>query len=248
MTQDGFDGEGEDGVDGIWTYPAEQELARYGEFRITVVEPPFPVGMDGLPAHDPERARELAVGLGTVDGVVAEVDRIEAVRRMPFATRADLDLVGIGHWGGLIEINDPALAFTGGDFPLAKVAEELSRRHPGAAVIGSTTVDHHATHHTHVIHHPDGTRLFASGWAGEGDWDLSGAPRDIAVAFGIGAAELAERAVELDAEPGDLSWEGLTRAVLRSVGPLPRSGRTLSVFRVRRDERTAGDLEETWID
>ncbi|MER8046013.1 DUF6333 family protein [Streptomyces sp. NPDC094032] len=246
MTQGGFGGEDEDG---FWMYPAEQELARYGEFRITVVESPFPAGADrALAPHDPERARELAEALGTVDGVLAEVDRIEAVERMPFGTRADLDLVGIGHWGDLIEINDPALAFIGGDFPLAKVAEELSRRHPRAAVIGSTTVHHHATHHTHVIHHPGGTRLFASGWAGESDWDLVGTPYDIAVTFGLGADELAERGVDLEAEPGDQAWEGLTRAALRSVGPLARAGRSLSVFRVRRDERTAGDLEETWID
>ncbi|MFJ3902920.1 DUF6333 family protein [Streptomyces sp. NPDC090025] len=239
---------GQDGAEGIWRHSAERELARYGEFRLTVVEPPFPAGADVLPDHDPVRAREVAEALGTVAGVLGEVSRIEAVERMPFGTRADLDLVGIGCWGGLTEINDPALAYPGGEFPLANLAEEVSRRHPAAVVIGSATVDQHATHHTQVIHHPDGTRLFASGWAGEGDWDLAGAPREIAVAFGVGADELEERGVDLDAEPGDLDWAGLARAALRSVSPLLRTGRTLSVFRVRRDGRTAGDLEETWID
>ncbi|MEU8619636.1 DUF6333 family protein [Streptomyces sp. NPDC048623] len=234
--------------DEYWTYPPEQGLARYGEFRLTMVEPPYAAGAEELPEHDPGRAREFAAGLRTVAAVVDEEERIGATERMAFGTREDLGLVGVGCWGPVSEANDPALAFAGGTFPLAEQADELVERFPGAVVIGSATVDHPLTFHTHVFHHPSGARLFAAGWAGEEDWDVEGSPYEIAEAFGIPSGALAERGVQLGARPGDFAWEGLTRLALRSVGPLLRTGRELSVFRVRRTEGTAGDLEETWID
>ncbi|MFF9342406.1 MULTISPECIES: DUF6333 family protein [unclassified Streptomyces] len=231
----------------FWEYPPEQDIARYGEFRLTLVEPPFPAGAEVLPAHDPDRAREFAAALLTVDAVVEEAERIEAVERPSFATRADLDLVGVGCWGAVTEINDPALALSGGNHPLAEQADALAERFPGAVVVGSATTDHHMTHGTHVIHHPDGTRLFGSGWGGEGDWESSGTPREVVAAFGIGADDLAREDVDLDADPGSFYWEGLARLALLRVTPLHRKGRTLSVFRVRRTEKTIGDLEETWL-
>lgn len=231
----------------FWEYPPEQAIAQLGEFRLTLVEPPFPAGEEALPPHDPARAREFAAAFGTIDTVVEEVDRIEATERSPFATRADLDLVGVGCWGTVTEINDPALVFTGGTFPLAEQADALSERFPGAVVIGSATIDHNLTHGAHVIHHPDGARLFAAGWSGEGDWDLLGTPQEIIDAFGISPDDLADKDIELDAAPGSLAWEGLVRLALRRTAPLFRKGRTLSVFRVRHTEEATGDLEDTWI-
>lgn len=108
-------------------------------------------------------------------------------------------------------------------------------------------VDHPVAYSAHVVQHPDGVRLFAAGWAGEGDWDLEGGVAEVAGAFGIDADALRDAGVDPDDEPGDLAWESLTRLVLRRTSPLHRAGRTLSVFRVRRSEGTAGDLEDTWI-
>lgn len=231
----------------FWDCPPEQGIAQRGEFRLTLVERPFPGGDDALPAHDPVRARGFAGAFGTIDAVVEEVERIEATERPPFATRADLDLVGVGCWGTVTEINDPALVFTGGTFPLAVQAQALAERFPGAVVIGSATIDHNMTYGTHVIHHPDGARLFAAGWSGEGDWDRQGTPHDIVDAFGIAPDALERQGVDLDAAPGAFAWEGLVRLALQRVAPLFRKGRELSVFRVRHTEEATGDLEETWI-
>ncbi|GAA4933290.1 DUF6333 family protein [Streptomyces coeruleoprunus] len=234
--------------DDFWECPPEQGLAWYGEFRLTLIEPPFPAGGGGaLPAHDPERAREFAACLGTVDTVVDEVDRIEATERPPFSTRADLDLVGVGCWGTVTEINDPALVYTGGTLPLVEQADELAARFPGAVLIGSATIDHPMTYGTHVIRHPAGARLFAAGWSGEGDWDLEGTPHEVVDAFGIDPDDLERRGIDLDAAPGSFPWESLTRLVLGHVSPLLRTGRTLSVFRVRHTEEATGDLEDTWM-
>ncbi|MER5852195.1 DUF6333 family protein [Streptomyces sp. NPDC002012] len=94
---------------GFWECPPEQGVAQHGEFRLTLIGWPFHTGGRVLPAHDPARAREFAAALGTIDTVAEEVDRIEATERLPFATRADLDLVGVGCWGTVAEVNDPAL-------------------------------------------------------------------------------------------------------------------------------------------
>ncbi|MET7644712.1 DUF6333 family protein [Streptomyces sp. NPDC005426] len=233
--------------DDLWEYPPDADIARHGEFRLTVVDRPFPQGDGDLPAHDPARAREFAASFGTVDAVVEESGRIEAVERMPFATRADLDLIGVGCWGAVTEVNDPALVATGGALPLAEQADALAARFPGAVVIGSARIDHPVSYRAHVIHHPDGVRLFAAGWSGEGDWDRDGRVRDVVEAFGIGPGDLARKSIELDDEPGDFAWDGLVRLALGRTAPLPRAGRTLSVFRVRRTEAIAGDLEDTWI-
>lgn len=231
----------------FWDYPPEQDIARYGEFRLTLVEQPFPVGAKDLPAHDPDRAREFAAALRTVDAVVEEAERIEAVERPPFATRADLDLIGVGCWGAVTEINDPALALSGGNHPLAEQAAALAERFPGAVVVGSATIDHSITYGTHVIHHPDGVRLFGAGWSGEGGWERLGTPREVVDAFGIDADDLAREDVDLDADPGSFYWEGLARLALLRVTPLHRKGRALSVLRVRHTEKAIGDLEDTWI-
>lgn len=119
----------------FWECPPEQGVAQHGEFRLTLIERPFRTGGGVLPAHDPARAREFATAFGTIDTVAEEADRIEATERPPFATRADLDLVSVGCWGTVTEINDPALVFTGGTFPLAEQADEMAERFPGAVVI-----------------------------------------------------------------------------------------------------------------
>ncbi|MCX4447727.1 DUF6333 family protein [Streptomyces sp. NBC_01789] len=233
--------------DEVWEYGPDEELAQHGEFRLTVVGPPFPGGDGELPAHDPARAADLVAALGTVDAVVGEEGRIEAVERPSFATRADLDLVAVGCWGPVSEVDDPALAAGGDGSALAEQADALAARFPGAAVIGSVRVDHSVAYSAHVVQHPHGARLFAAGWSGEGDWDREGGVAEVAGAFGIDAAGLRDAGIDPDAEPGDLAWESLIRLVLRRTSPLPRAGRTLSVFRVRRSEGTAGDLEDTWI-
>ncbi|MFJ1548515.1 DUF6333 family protein [Streptomyces sp. NPDC088246] len=122
-----------------------------------------------------------------------------------------------------------------------------AERFPGAVIIGSARIDHNVAYGTHVIYHPDGARLFAAGWSGEEDWDREGTPHDVIGAFGISPDALERQGIDLDADPGSFSWEGLTRLALQRVTPLLRKGRTLSVFRVRHTEGTTGDLEDTWI-
>ncbi|MFF6772319.1 DUF6333 family protein [Streptomyces sp. NPDC012637] len=230
-----------------WDYPADQDIARYGEFRLTLVQPPFPAAAEALPAHDALRAREFAGTLLAVEDVLAEVERIDAVDRPDFATRADLDLVSVGCWGTVTEVNDPAIACTEGDYVLLEQADALAARFPGAVIVGSATVDHPTTYGTHVIHHPSGVRLFGAGWSGEGDWLQDGSPHAVAEAFGIGADALAREGVDLDAGPGSLFWQGLARLALLGVTPMHREGRVLSVFRVRHTEKATGDLEDTWL-
>ncbi|WMX43744.1 DUF6333 family protein [Streptomyces roseicoloratus] len=230
-----------------WIRPADQDIARYGEFRLTLVQPPFPAPATTLLDHDVVRAREFAGSLLAVEDVLAEVERIEAVDRPDFATRADLDLVSVGCWGTVTEVNDPALACAEVDHTLLEQAEALAAGFPGAVVVGSATVDHPTTYGTHVIHHPGGARLFGAGWSGEGDWLHDGSAHAVAEAFGIGPGALAREGVDLDAPPGSLYWQGLARLALLSVTPMHRGGRVLSVFRVRHTEKATGDLEDTWL-
>jgi hypothetical protein len=66
----------------FWECPPEQAIAWHGEFRLSLVERPFPTDDGVLPAHDPARAREFAAAFGTIGTVLGEADRIEATERL----------------------------------------------------------------------------------------------------------------------------------------------------------------------
>ncbi|MBB4782648.1 DUF6333 family protein [Streptomyces rapamycinicus] len=93
----------------LWDFPSDEPVERHGEFTLTVVRPPFP-GPDGaLPAHDEARARAFAEAFGTVDRVLDHRETIAVTELIEVDTRADLEVIRVGCWAGVTEINDPAL-------------------------------------------------------------------------------------------------------------------------------------------
>jgi hypothetical protein len=133
--------------------------------------------------------------------------------------------------GGVTKITDPGLVHCNGLYPVEVETESLAERFPGAVII-----------------HPGGTRLFAAGWHGEGDWDFEGSPTDVAAAFGITAQESSERGIDINAAVDVFYWEGLCRLALKKVAPLNMTGRTASVFRVKHTEDATGNMEEIWLE
>lgn len=169
--------------DTFWNVGEDQEVVRYGELALAVVRAPFPGGSVSLPAHDPERAREFVAAFGTVDAVREELLPASATEPVDLATRADLDVVRVGCWGGVTEIVDAALGNVGDDFPVWEQAQALRKRYPDAVVIGAATVEHDSTYGARAVLHADGPSVFAAGWHGEGDWDLQGDVRAVVEAF-----------------------------------------------------------------
>ncbi|MDX3133861.1 DUF6333 family protein [Streptomyces europaeiscabiei] len=234
--------------DTFWNVEEDHEVVRYGEFSLTVVRAPFPGGAGVLAAHDPERAREFVGSFGTVDAVLEELAPVSATDAVDLATRADLDVVRVGCWGGVTEIVDAALGNVGDDFPVWEQAQALRKRYPDAVVIGAATVEHDATYGAWAVLHPDGAGVFAAGWHGEGDWDVEGDVRAVAEAFGIDEDELADEGVDLDDDTEVFDWDGFAQLALGQVAPLNQEGRTVSVFRVRHTEDTTFDMGETWLE
>ncbi|MFF7261963.1 DUF6333 family protein [Streptomyces sp. NPDC008159] len=232
----------------FWGVGPEQPVVRYGEFSLTVVDAPFPGAAGRLPEHDAERAREFAGSFGTVDAVLEDLGAVSATDAVDLATRADLDVVRVGCWGGVTEILDPALAHCGDTFPVLEQARALRERFPAAAVVAAATLEHHTPHGAWVIAHPDGTSVFAAGWQGQGDWDLDGDVRAVVAAFGIPEDALDEEGIDLDDDPGSLDWDALARLALEQVAPLDHEQRVMSAFRVRHTEDTTFDMEESWLE
>ncbi|MGW1377427.1 DUF6333 family protein [Streptomyces sp. NPDC002446] len=232
----------------LWDFPADADVVRYGAYTLTVVHPGAPTDAAGLPAHDPAAARRFAASFGTVDTVLDDLGTVPATDGVSAGTRADLELVRVGSWGEVTEITDPGLVHCNGVYPVWEEAESLAERFPKAVIIASCTIDYHMTYGAWKIVHPDGTRLFAAGWHGEDHWDFDGSPADVAAAFGITAEELREADVDMDADVNVFYWGGLCDLALRKVAPLDRTGRTVSVFRVRHTEDAIGNMEEIWLE
>lgn len=232
----------------FWSVGEDQEVLRYGEFCLTVVDAPFPGGAGELPAHDVERAREFVGSFGTVDAVLEELGPVSATDAVDLETRGDLDVVRVGCWGQVTEIADPALAHCGDTFPVLEQAEALRKRFPEAVIVAAATLEYNAPYGAFVISHPDGTSVFAAGWQGEGDWDLDGDVRAVVRAFGITEEALAEEEIDLDDDPGSFDWDALAQLALEQVAPLDHENRVMSAFRVRHTEDTTFDMEETWLE
>jgi hypothetical protein len=77
-------------------------------------------------------------------------------------TRADLELVRVGCWGGVTKITDPGLVHCNGLYPVEEQAESLAERFPGAVIIASCAIDYNMTYGAWKIIHPDGTGRTAS--------------------------------------------------------------------------------------
>ncbi|MGD3112104.1 DUF6333 family protein [Streptomyces sp. YGL11-2] len=233
--------------DNIWDYPPDTPTVHTGTFRLTMIERPFPGPHGSLPPHDHARAREIAASLTTVEEITAELESRRAGDEFPHETRADLEQIQVGCWGPVTEITDAAFAHRGEFTPLADHTEALAKLHPNAALIGSATVDFSIRYRCFLFIHPDGTRLWADGWAGEDPWTVDGNVHDIIDAF---AAHNALENVDFnaDAEARTMAWSELEDAILRTVMPVSRHEGVLSVFRVRRPREVAVNLEETWLE
>ncbi|MFD8543293.1 DUF6333 family protein [Streptomyces sp. NPDC059649] len=233
--------------DSIWDFPSDAPTARTGTFRLTMIERPFPVPYGSLPSHDHARARDIAASLTSVEEITAELGSRRAGEELPHETRADLEQIGVGCWGPVTAITDAAFAHRGEFTPLADHAEALAKLHPNAALIGSATVDFSIRYRCFFFLHPDGTSLWADGWAGEDPWTVVGSVRDTIDAFAAHNA-LEEADFDADAEPPVMAWSELEDAVLRTVMPAGWHHEMVSVFRVRRPREVAVHLEETWIE
>ncbi|WP_310725297.1 DUF6333 family protein [Streptomyces sp. N2A] len=234
----------------FWDVPPDTDVVRYGVYGLTVVRPGTRTDPAGLPAHDPAAARRFAASFGTIDTVLEDLGTVSATADTSAGTRADLELVRVGCWGGVTEITDPGLVHCNGIYPVEEEAESLAERFPDAVIIASCTIDYPMTYGAWKIIHPDGARLFAAGWHGEDvdHWDLAGSPADVAAAFGITAPELTDAGIDLHAAANVFSWGSLCRLALKKVAPLDHTGRTESLFRVRHTEDATGNMEEIWLE
>ncbi|MET8180628.1 DUF6333 family protein [Streptomyces sp. NPDC005336] len=233
----------------LWDYPSDEPVERHGEFTLTVVPPPFP-GPDGvLAAHDQARARSFAEAFGTVDRVLDDQGTIPVTELIDVDTRADLDVIRVGCWGGVTEINDPALISLSERFPIQEQAEALADRYPDAVIVAAADMDlPGADYGTWKIVHPDGARLFAAGFAGEENWDVEGEVTAILDAFGITPEQAAAAGVNPAHTPRSFAWDALAGLALKAVSPTDRRGLMASVFRVRRTEDAVVSMEDTWFD
>ena len=233
----------------LWDYPPDEPTERHGEFTLTVVHPPFP-GPDGvLVAHDEVRARTFAEAFGTVYRVLDHQGAIPATEPIDVDTRADLDVVRVGCWGGVTEINDPALISLSERFPIEEQAEALADRHPDAVIVAAADMDlPGADYGTWKIIHPDGARVFAAGFSGEENWDVEGEVTAILDAFGITVEQAAAVGVDPAHTPQSFAWVALAGLALKAVSPTDRRGLMASVFRVQHTEDAVAAMEDTWFE
>ncbi|WP_327355278.1 DUF6333 family protein [Streptomyces sp. NBC_01304] len=239
--------------DNFWTVPADREVRGHGEYTITLVRPPFPVGtgpsthvtVKELAPHDPVRAREFAEAFGTVDAVLEELPLTDALPGGSPWTRADLDVITVGCWGNVIGISDPALVDNGNDCPVLEQTEALRERYPDARIIGSVDSDMGADHHEHTVYLPEGPTLHSEGWGGD-RWDLTGDPHAVLKALGITAESLVGTDAELSEDPSDTNWDAFGALALGPWSPWGFPTPKMSAFRVRHTEGAVALMEEIW--
>lgn len=238
-------------TDTYWTRPADTRVSGSGECTLTVLTPPLPTSADPFAPHDPARARAFAEALPTVEEVVADLGVIPADQAPDPGTRADLDLVAVGHYGSAICVSDPALADDGTDNTVRETARALHARHPGALLIGSAHVDLGEDHVEDVVLLPDGTLLHASGYPGfEDPWESQGDPRAVLGALGVDVDLLDEDTQEdlaLDAEPHLVNWEMVIALALKGRDPRRHPRLEVSLFRVRHTRPHTATMEELWL-
>ncbi|MDG4858469.1 DUF6333 family protein [Streptomyces sp. T-3] len=238
----------------FWTVPADLEVNGHGEYTITLIRPPFPDGtrpsthatVKELAPHDPVRAREFAECFGTIDAVLEELPLTNALPAGSPWTRADLDVITVGHWGNVIAISDPALADNGLDCPLLEQTEALRERYPDARIVGSVDSDMGAYHHEHTVWLPGGPTLHSEGWSNGDMWHLDGDPHAVLDALGITAESLVGTYAELEEDPSDTNWDEFGKLAIRPWSPWGFSTPEMSAFRVRHTENAVMHMEGVW--
>ncbi|MFI6449363.1 DUF6333 family protein [Kitasatospora sp. NPDC050543] len=237
----------------FWTCPPDREVNGWGEYTITILQPPFPTStgpstrttIADLAPHDPVRARRFAESFGTVDCVLEELPLTNSVASFP-ATRADLDVIRVGCWGNVIAISDPALADNGNMCPLLEETEALHQRYPDARIVGSVGVDMGENHSEDTIHLPGGVMLHYEGWDSTLR-QLTGDPHAVLDALGLTPAALAGHDAELDdEEPAFTNWQAFGRLALGPYDPWGFETLPMSAFRVRHTEGYTSLMEEIW--
>jgi hypothetical protein len=228
----------------------DQEVRGYGESTIAVVFPPFHPHSRSSPAnfapHDPARARAFAESFPTIEAVVEELPHTDAVCASP-CTRADLALVAVGCWGGIIAISDFALADDGLDCTLLNVTSALAERYSEARIIGAANIDRGETHDETAIHLPGGLKLHTEGWSAADQFFIDGDPYAIVRALGISADVLASAYIDLDEKPSAVPWEHFGRQLLDPYNPWGFTELQMSRFRVRHTEEATLHMEDIWL-
>lgn len=238
---------------GYWTCPPDRDVNGWGDYTITVLQPPFPAStgrststtIAELAPHDPVRARGFAETFGTVEAVLEELPLTDTVAAFP-STRADLDIIRVGCWGNVIGISDPALADNGNACPLLAETEALHKHFPDARIVGSVHTDMGENHSEDTIHLPGGPTLHYSGWDSD-LCDLTGDPHAILRALGVTAESLAGQDAELDEEdPSGTDWRSFGNLALGPWDPWNFRTVRISAFRVRHTEDYTALMEEIW--
>ena len=232
--------------DGYWTCSPDRKVSGWGEYTITVLQPPFPAStarsalatVAELGPHDPAQARQFVETFDTVEAVLEELPMTNTVHSAPW-TRADLDIVLVGCWGNVIGISDPALADNGFIEPLLTETTALHKRYPDARIVGAVAVDMGENHTEATVHLPGGLSLHYSGWDSE-QCDLTGDPHAILRALGTTDPELDEE------DPSATDWCAFGNLALGPRNPWNSEAVEISAFRVRHTEAYTVLMEEIW--
>ncbi|KUL37156.1 hypothetical protein ADL22_22460 [Streptomyces sp. NRRL F-4489] len=229
-------------------------LWRGADITLSLLFPPFPDAAGtvrpALPPLDPVRARAFAEQLSTVEEVLEELPASSVWDIPSPEVRADLDLIAVGCWGGLVQIFDPALGSDLLSDAMSNEIAELRARHPQARLVGSVSLDYGNSYLEHEVVLPTGEHLFAGGWDCDGDegWVYRGDPDEVLRAMGADRETAAEAGFEPDGEPCEREYGALGTVALGLHRPGEGfEARRVSVFRVRRTSRGCFNLREVWF-
>lgn len=234
-----------------WTCPPDAPVPGSGTHSLTVVLPGAGGPWTEWPANDPDRAREFAAALGTVEAVLGYEGERTIAEAFSSATRADLDLIRVGVWGDVLAVSDPALVDDGDAWPVLAQVEALATRFPGATVIGEASVGRGARHEEAAWSVPGHPPVHSEGRPDSDDpshWTLTGAPWPLLAALGVTPerAKAADVAYAPD-DPAATYWAGLGELILGDRRPWRRRKVRTSVFRVRHTREATDRMEELWL-
>ena len=188
----------------------------------------------GTAAHDPEQALQFVKTLTSVREVVGEVAKPQPLSEcmlMP-GEPADLDLVVVGCWDGVIHVSDPGLASDLADFAETEVLHQRRLR-PRARVVSKVFLDMVADFAEVIISVPgmEPVREFNDSEETRVEGDLPA----LLQALGI------------DKNP-ELDFQDLERHA-RGVASFDDGPEMLlaSTFHVRRPEDTVYGMEDVWL-
>ncbi|MEV6151493.1 DUF6333 family protein [Nonomuraea sp. NPDC052129] len=203
--------------------------------ELTIVAPGADLAavIAGTAAHDPAQALRIVTTLDSVAEVaeVLEPLPLSDCTLMPYEP-ADLDLVVVGCWGGVIYVSEPGLAGDLTDFAELEVLNQR-RLHPEARIVSSVFLDMVADLAEVIIALPgvEPVREFNDSEEIRVEGDLSA----LLHALGCG-------------EASDLDFEDFRRRALGFASHDAGPERLLaSTFRVRRPEDIVWGMEDVWI-